>query len=201
MTVKDQSNGYDAIAQRFISLRSNIGVEIVRDWAENCPKSASILVIGAGSGQPNIPELIAAGLSIHAIDASPNMVAAFQRNFPDVEICCESVEVSDFFHRKFDGVLAIGLVFLLSADAQRDLIGKVSETLKSGGRFLFSAPREAGEWDDLLTERRSVSLGYEAYVSALGLAGFSTVNSLQDASGNHYYDAILPSPFQKSDKS
>lgn len=117
------------------------------------------------------------------------MVAAFKRRFPGVEIACEPAERSRFFERAFDGALAIGLVFLLPADSQRDVIRRMAAALKPGGGLLFSAPREIGVWDDLLTGRRSLSLGAEEYRRIAAGAGLQMVGEHVDEGENHYYEA------------
>ena len=189
MTVSDPSNGYEAIAAEFIQARSDIGSDIVRTWATQFEKGARVLDLGCGHGDPNIPILLAAGLQVSAIDASPSLLAAFDAKFPEVETACEPVEQSKLFGRRFEGVLAIGLMFLLSEPAQRQLIGKISEAMGPGGGFLFSAPKEMCEWEDLLTKRRSQSLGDQAYRSILAKAGFDQVESLIDQGQSHYYSA------------
>ena len=186
---EDFSNGYDAVAQEFIAVRSDSGRDIVKQWAASLPRGSSVLDIGAGSGEPLTSALIEAGLSVSAIDASANMVAAFRRRFPDINIACEPVEQSTFFDRKFDAVMAVGVIFLLPAKTQIEVISQISGALKSGGRFLFSAPIETGDWNDLLTGRPSISLGVEAYKSALSKCGLHLVNTYNDEGGSHYYDA------------
>jgi len=128
-------------------------------------------------------------ISVCAIDASANMVAAFRRHFPDINITCEPVEQSTFFGRSFDAVMAVGVIFLLPTKTQIEVISQISGALKSGGRFLFSAPIETGNWNDLLTGRPSTSLGIEAYKSALSECGLHLVNTYNDEGGSHYYDA------------
>lgn len=183
----DPSNGYEAVADRFISVRSESGRALVRAWGADLAPGASVLDLGAGSGEPITSVLIAAGFRVAALDASPSMAAAFKLNFPDVPILCEPVETSQFFGRRFDAILAIGLLFLLPEQTQRNLIQKVFLALEPKGSFLFSAPSEIGEWDDVLTGRRSTSLGEEAYAEALRGAGFDQVESRFDEAGSHYY--------------
>ena len=48
-----------------------------------------------------------------------------------------TVEASAFFDRTFDGVLAWGLLFLLTPAAQALVIEKVARALDPGGRFLI----------------------------------------------------------------
>ena len=187
MSELDPSNGYEGVAEQFIQARSEIGSVIVRDWATQLPDGARVLDLGCGHGEPNIPILVDAGLQISAIDAAPSLLAALKDRFPEVETACEPVETSRFFARKFDGVLAVGLLFLMSRDAQCGLIQNVFDALEPGGRFLFSAPQQAGSWEDILTTRRSQSLGQEVYRTCLLYAGFEVIESLWDRGGSHYY--------------
>lgn len=130
-----------------------------------------------------------AGLEIYGIDASSSMVAAFQNRFPDAEVACEAVEDSPFFHRTFDGVVAWGLIFLLPAETQRNLIYQVAQVLRPGGRFLFTSPAEGCTWEDLSTRRTSLSLGADAYKRILAEAGLELVGEYEDKGKNHYFEA------------
>ena len=106
---RDLSNGYDAVSEAFIRVRSSTtGVAVLRKWMMTLPRAGSVLDVGAGSGEPLTAELIKAGFDVSAIDASPKMVAALQRRFPNIEVACEAAEDSCFFNRSFDGVLAVG---------------------------------------------------------------------------------------------
>ena len=186
---EDRSQGYDAVTEEFIGLRSAIGLAIVRKWAASLPRGGAVLDVGAGSGAPLTAALIEDGFDVCAVDASPTMVAAFRRRFPGVEVACEPAEGSRFFERRFDGVLAIGLVFLLPEESQRDLLRRMAGALKPGGSLLFSAPRQVCAWDDRLTGRPSSSLGAEAYCRILADSGLQLVEQHVDEGGNHYYEA------------
>src|SRR5262249_40702820 len=83
--------------------------------------------------------LVEEGLNVYAVDASPSFVEAFRHNLPGIPVACEGVEVSTFFKRKFDAVLAGGLMFLLPADERRRLIQRIAHILVPGGRLLFTA--------------------------------------------------------------
>lgn len=184
---RDPSNGYDAIADQFISVRSDAGHQIVSDWAKSLQQKASVIDIGAGPGEPITSALVENYCTVWALDASPTMVDAFKARFPDIEIACEAAEQSSFFDRTFDGAIAIGLMFLLAETAQRDLIESISKALKPGGRFLFSAPVETGTWEDTLTGNLSRSLGLAAYKRALMDAGFHLMDQFVDEGGSNYY--------------
>ncbi len=188
---EDASNGYEAVADAFVAARSRstVGLAVIRDWAASLPRGGSVIDIGCGSGVPITASLIESGLAVSAIDASPALVEALHQRFPAVEVACEPAEHSRFFGRTFDGAVAVGLMFLLPEAAQRDLIERIAAVLEPGGRFLFTAPRQVCTWDDVLTGRRSASLGAEAYASILCRSGLRLVGEPVDEGGNHYYDA------------
>ncbi len=168
----DPSNGWEAVAARLMAEReqSSIGVAMVRAWGRSLAAGASILDLGCGSGVPVSQALMNDGFIVYGVDASPSLIAAFRRRFPHAHAACEAVENSRLFGRTFDGIVAVGLMFLLSADAQRDLIRRVGLALDQGGRFLFTSPAQSCMWADLTTGRQSLSLGADAYKTVLSNA-------------------------------
>ncbi|GMU65854.1 MAG: putative methyltransferase [Acidobacteriota bacterium] len=188
-TARDRSNGWEAVARRFIAERTRIGAETVRSWSRGLPAGASVLDLGCGTGVPVAETLIAQGCRVSGIDAAPSLVEAFRRRFPETPVACEAVEESEFFGRTYDGIVAIGLMFLLSPEVQRTVLRRVASALNPRGRFLFTAPTQVVTWADLLTGRPSVSLGDAAYRQALSDAGLEIVGEFVDEGQNHYYDA------------
>jgi SAM-dependent methyltransferase len=191
---EDASNGYEGIASIYIAGRGNrpligdaIGAATVRAWAQAFPPGATVLDLGSGPGEPSTRILREAGLATYAVDASSTMVAAFRERFPGVPIEQNTVEASEFFDRTFDGVLAWGLLFLLTPAAQALVIEKVAGALNPGGRFLFTAPKEPLEWLDAMTGRQSQSLGAQTYEQLLRDAGLTWVAEALDEGENHYY--------------
>jgi 2-polyprenyl-3-methyl-5-hydroxy-6-metoxy-1,4-benzoquinol methylase len=162
---------------------------VVADWSRMLPNGAAVLDLGCGTGVPISQALIERGFNVHGVDASPSMIAAFRSHFPAVPVECAAAEDSDFFGRTFDGVVAWGLLFLLDADVQRRLMAKVAAALSSGGKLLFTAPSQSCSWPDAMTGRTSISLGLEAYRSALEAEGMSLLGTDHDAGENHYYFA------------
>ena len=193
-TQADPSNGYEAVATRLIAERSPTGTATVRTWGRALPAGASVLDLGCGSGVPVSETLIDDGFVVCGIDASPSLVTAFQRRFPHAQVSCEAVEVSDFFGRTYDGIVAIGLIFLLQPDVQRAVIRRAASALKPGGRFLFTAPTQTGTWVDIMTGRHCVSLGDEAYRLALADSGLMVIAEYVDEGESHYYDAGRHNP-------
>jgi len=190
---RDRSNGYEAVAADFAARRtaSSVGVSIVRAWARSFEPGAAILDVGCGNGVPISATLASDGFDVFGIDASPTLVADFRQRLPEVMVACEAVETSAFFGRTFDGAVAIGLIFLMSAAQQREAIRRIAAALNPGARFLFTSPREPCRWSDSLTGRPSLSLGRDEYASILADVGLSLVGEYSDEGDNHYYSAVI----------
>lgn len=188
--ISDLSNGYDDESEAFIASRSpTIGVSIVRSWAQSLPAGTSVLEIGCGDGNPITRTLILEGLNVHAVDASPKMVAAFRKNFPDTPVICKAAEHLSDFNQKFDAALAWGLLFLLTPQSQKTVIHNIGTALNHGGRFLFTSPQKAVTWTDIRTGRKSISLGASKYKSLLSSANLSLIAEYDDEGSNHYFEA------------
>jgi SAM-dependent methyltransferase len=184
----DPSNGYEEIAARFIAGRNGrIGPAAVREWSRTLPAGSSILDLGCGHGVPISQTLIEDGFVVYGVDASAKLIAAFRERFPGARTECSSVEDSTFFGRKFDGVIAWGLMFLLPVESQAVVIKKVAGALNRGGTFLFTAPAEAVAWKDSLTGRESVSLGLQEYRRLLSAEGLALAGAGIDEGDNYYF--------------
>ena len=186
----DLSNGYDDEMEGFIASRSPIiGVSIVRSWAQSLPAGGSVLEIGCGNGIPITRTLIDEGLNVLAVDASSKMVSAFRENFPDTPVLCEAAEQLQDLDQRFDAAIAWGLLFLLAPETQKTVIHNIGNALNSGGRFLFTSPKEAIIWTDIRTGRQSLSLGASEYQSLLSAANLSLAAEYGDEGSNHYFEA------------
>jgi SAM-dependent methyltransferase len=190
----DRSNGYEGVAAEFRARRGSgrstgIGVREVREWARTLPKGAAVIDLGCGPGFPLTEVLVAERLDVFALDAAPSFVEAFRRNLPNTPVVCEAVQDSTFFGRTFDGVLAWGLMFLLSAQDQRRLIQNIADILVPGGRLLFTATAEPLIWTDAMTNLESRSLGAEVYRRQLSAVGLSLTSEYEDDGQNQYFDA------------
>jgi len=195
----DRSNGYEGVAAEFLAGRggphsAGVGTKAVRKWARALPRGAAVLDLGCGSGLPITAVLIEEGLNIYGVDAAPSFVEAFRRNFPGVPVACEAVEDSTFFGLQFDGVLAWGLIFLLSPAEQRRLIERVARILKPGGRLLMTSAAEALAWNDAMTGVESRSLGADEYRKLLRSHGMRVDSEFEDEGQNHYFDAVKGDP-------
>ncbi|KQM22150.1 class I SAM-dependent methyltransferase [Novosphingobium sp. Leaf2] len=186
----DPAAGWEGVAAQFAAMRSNVGADVVKRWSRCLPPAGAVLDIGCGNGLPISKTLAQDGFAVWGVDASPTLLAQFRQNVPGAKAACEAALASRFFDRQFDGVVAIGLMFLLPEADQRAVIARVGMALHPGGHFLFSAPRQPCEWTDTLTGRRSVSLGEAGYHEALTAAGFGMVDAYVDDGANDYFHAV-----------
>lgn len=189
----DRSNGYEGVAREFLARRGSgrstgVGVNAVRQWAQALAHGSAVIDLGCGPGFPITEVLVTEGLNVFAVDAAPSFVEAFRRNLPNTPVVCEAVQDSTFFDRTFEGVLAWGLIFLLSPDDQRRLIQRIADVLVPGGRLLFTSPAEPLVWADVMTGLESRSLGAEEYRRQLSTVGLSVTGEYEDEGQNHYYD-------------
>jgi SAM-dependent methyltransferase len=194
----DRSNGYEGVAQEFLAGRggprsAGIGAKTVRDWARTLPHGAAVIDLGCGPGIPITEVLVGEGLNVYGIDAAPSFVQAFRRNLPNTPVICEAVEESTFFARTFDGVIAVGLMFLLNPEQQERLMERIAAILTPGGRLLFTSCEEPLVWNDAMTGLESRSLGAEEYRRLLRAFGLSVTGEYTDEGQNHYIDALKPS--------
>ena len=186
----DSAIAYEKNAHDFLSKRdqSNIGIQVVQDWAMSLPKGAEVLELACGGGHPITKELENAGLNLWAIDSSETLLSEFRIRFPNIPSKCERVQESDYFNKQFDAVIAVGLLFLLPEFDQKQLIKKVSQHVRDDGRFLFTAPTLKGKWRDLNTGIECHSLGQDEYEKLLESNGFRIISKFLDKGDNNYYD-------------
>lgn len=187
----DSAEAYEIRSREYLQGRDSslVGSKVVDQWSRSLRRGAAVIELACGGGYPVSRILDAAGLQLWAVDSSPTLVAEFRLRFPRIPVQCERVQESDFFGRKYDGAVAIGLLFLLPEPEQAALISRVAEILLPNGRFLFMAPVQVGKWNDLNTGLECMSLGRERYGELLMDAGFRVVATYMDKGENNYYDS------------
>jgi len=187
---QDSITAYEAHAQKFLQQRdlSNVGAQVVSHWAELRPVGGNVVEIACGGGLPVTQSLVDAGLHVWAIDSSPTLIDIFRKRFPDIPAECESVLESEYFGRKFDAAISIGLIFLLAENDQLKMLNRLSQVLNPGAGFLFTAPQESGSWTDTNTGHSCLSLGQDSYKSALQEAGFRFIQYHVDSGQNNYFE-------------
>ena len=189
----DSTTEYEKNAHKYLSGRdvSLVGYKVVRQWAKKLPAGSEVIEIACGGGYPVTKELSEAGLNLWAIDSSKTLLTEFKKRFPDISVKCERVQDTNFFGRRFDAAITIGLIFLLPEPEQAELIKRVSGVLRPGGSFFFMAPTQKGVWLDLNTGVQCTSLGFAKYQELLKMSGFQICSTVVDLGENNYYEAKL----------
>lgn len=189
----DKSNGYEEFAEHFMRARKpRIGPATVKEWSRSLPRGSSVLDLGCGSGMPISQALAEEGFQLYGVDASHKMIRAFRDRFPSAPAECAAVQDSALFNRTFDGVIAWGLIFLLSEDLQRIVLTKAAKAVAPGGRLLFTSSENPVIWSDSITKRESRSLGTAVYDDLLRSAGLTVTGHTADEAENYYYFAVKP---------
>src|SRR5437879_8922670 len=77
---EDKSNGYEEVADRFMSARNPvIGRATVSEWCRILPQHASVLDLGCGHGGPVSQAFIGQGFTVFGLDASTAWLVEFRR--------------------------------------------------------------------------------------------------------------------------
>ncbi len=185
---------YNSFFEKYIEYRgviaNGVGVNTVHSWVKQFQYNSEILDLGCGTGMPISNVLINAGMLVKGIDNAPKMCQAFRTNFPKSEISCENVLESSFFNKTFDGILGWGIIFLFDAEEQELLIEKVAQHIKQKGKFLFTAPKEACFWQDMLTGQKLQSLGKSKYVQICHKYQLKLSDTFTDSGDNNYYNFV-----------
>ena len=189
----DGANGYEECAEIFMRARNpKIGLSLMRKWAGQLAPGSELLELGCGHGVVS-QVLLETGIKLSVVDASATLLREFRNRFPDVEVECSTAQESALLRRKYDGVVAWGLIFLLAETDQRLVLRRAADALRPNGRLIFTAPNEAVAWKDSITEMPSLSLGATVYEALLQGLGLDVSSGVIDEGGNYYYEGIKPS--------
>lgn len=181
---------YDQIAEWYVATRNpEIGVPALAAFTRRLPPRARVLDLGCGDGIPISRFLTREGFDVVALDSSPEMIARYQANFPDVPTRCERAEEADFTAEWFEAVVAWGVLFHLSEPEQRAVIWKIANWLKPGGSFLFTSWDVEGATEGEMNgvTFHYTSLGVSGYRDGIERAGMRLQASHYDKWDNYLY--------------
>ena len=146
-TLEKNTRGiYERNARLFDSERSKRLEE--KSWLDRfsdlLPKSAKVLDVGCGAGEPIARYLISKGFEVEGLDFSRTVLEIIRGRFPD-----------HYWHRmdmrtlslstRFDGIIAWHSFFHLNHDDQELTLHKLSEHLQPEGVFLVTVGDHYGE--------------------------------------------------------
>lgn len=146
-------------------------------FVEMAGPGADVLDLGCGSGEPIAADLVAAGLGVTGVDASPALIALCRNRFP-----AQHWIVADMrrlaLERRFGGAVAWHSLFHLPPDDQAAMFPVFAANLASGAPLLFTSGTAHGEtlgaWRGEALYH--ASLDTQVYADLLAQNGFAVID-------------------------
>lgn len=139
-------------------------------------KTATILDIGCGMGEPIARYFIDHGYTLTGVDAAPAMLAFCQQRFPGMTWIEADMRQLDL-GQQFDAVIAWDSFFHLPADDQRAMFSIFDRHIGPAGLLLFTSGPDEGEAIGTLhgDPLYHASLSPADYRRLLGALGFEVL--------------------------
>lgn len=137
---------YDRQAEFYDAQRSRALFEArwLARFAAGLATGARVLDLGCGTGEPIARWFKAEGFRVTGVDFSEPMLDIARRRWPDGDWRQADMRVLDL-GETFDGIIGWNSFFHLTADAQRDCIGRIADHLEPGGIVMLTVGPDAGE--------------------------------------------------------
>ncbi|CUH47168.1 class I SAM-dependent DNA methyltransferase [Ruegeria atlantica] len=134
----------------------------------------SVLDLGCGTGDPIARWFMAEGFSVTGVDFSEAMLDIARARWPEGD--WRRADMRDFeLDQKFDGIIAWNSFFHLTADEQKDCIGRIARHVNDGGMLMLTVGPRAGEDSGTVAGE----LVFHASLSPAGYAVCLEENGLQ----------------------
>lgn len=138
----------DWIRDRGVDLHRQAGGPDEAAWMDRfvagMGAGASVLDVGCGSGWPIGAALLARGLQVTGMDASPALIAHARETLPTGRWNLGDMRET-LPDLRFDGVLAWHSLFHLSPEDQMRVLPRLAGRVADGGRLMFTSGPSHGE--------------------------------------------------------
>ena len=183
---------YDLIADWYPSDRGRTaGVAQALAIAGTLPAESRILDVGCGNSVPNTEALVNAGHRVVGLDGSAGMLTRFRVNRLNAHVVRGDARRCPFANGCFDAAISWGMMFHLPRRDHAAVFASVSDVLKRGAPFLFTAAEIDGVDDAPITgTMNGVTFHYYAvpsYRTLLGEHGLVLVDVHNSPGESTYY--------------
>ncbi|MET9272310.1 class I SAM-dependent methyltransferase [Kribbella sp. NPDC003557] len=137
--------GYDALSRRYdeaTGADSKYG-EWIQPLIAQLEPGSRILDLGCGSGVPFARALTAAGHHVVGVDISEVQISRARDLVPDGEFVNADVMAVEFPPESFDAVVSLYALIHMPLDEQPQLLARVANWLRPGGRFVCTTGHTA----------------------------------------------------------
>ena len=189
--------GYNLCAPNYHEARrSEPGheVDLLVDVLET---GAHVLDIGCGSGVP-VGRFLSQQFTVTGVDISAKMVRLAQLNMPGAELICGDIMSVEFPSGRFDGVVAMYLIFHIPREEHRELFSRIHDWLKPNGYVLctlalYDDPPYL-EDDFFGATMYWSNFGLDEYLSILDDIGFDLIRTFIAGHG-YSEEAVAPDEY------
>jgi SAM-dependent methyltransferase len=112
-------------------------------FVEEAKPAARVLDLGCGSGEPIVPDLLAAGHVVTGVDASPALIAVCRQRFPQQDWIVADMRRLDL-DRRFGAILAWHSLFHLAPDDQASMFPIFALHAAPGAPLMFTSGPQRG---------------------------------------------------------
>lgn len=110
----------------------------IKRFVDTAEPGADVLDLGCGSGEPIVPDLLAAGHAVTGVDSSPSLIALCRRRFPQQDWIVADMRRLHL-GRRFGGILAWHSLFHLAPDDQELMFPIFARHLAPGAPLMFTS--------------------------------------------------------------
>ena len=136
---------YNKVGSEYDSYRSRVGLKDVLNQVNFLGKNINILELGCGTGHPIAKEISPIANHYLGVDNSQSMLDEYLKNVPNANGTLMDMTKIEQLSGKWDFIFSWGAICHLPIELQKETMLAISKLLKSGGRFLFTGGKDAGE--------------------------------------------------------
>lgn len=135
--------GYDRVAEGYLASKDPADpttLDALGKLAASIPVGGAVLDLGCGAGVPVTQWLAEHGYDVTGVDISERQLELARQRIPNAGFVQSDMASLDFPPGTFDAVVAFYSIIHVPREEHEDLLSRICEWLKPGGRFLATWP-------------------------------------------------------------